>query len=62
MERLELVENGDRPIYESGERWVEHNPLEDPDFTIIATNVKFEPSEYILSVAKELVAHLDDSA
>lgn len=62
MERLELVENGDRPIYESGERGVVHNPLEDPDFTIIATNVKFEPSEDILSVAKELVAHLDDSA
>lgn len=62
MERLELVENGDRPIYESGALGVVHNPLEDTNITIIATNVKFEPSEDILSVAKELVAHLDDSA
>lgn len=53
MERLELVENGDRPIYESGDHGVVHNPLEDTNVTIIATNVKFEPSEDILSVAKE---------
>lgn len=47
VERLELVEIGDRPSYESGVHGFVQNLLEDPYFTIIATNVKFEPSEDI---------------
>lgn len=53
VERLELVEIGDSPSYESGVHGFVHNLLEDPYFTIIATNAKFEPSEDLLTVAKE---------
>lgn len=59
MGRLELLENGARPIYESGERR-STNPLDDPNVTIIATNIKAEPNEDLLAVAKDLVAHLDE--
>ena len=57
--RLELLENGVRPIYESGERR-STNPLDDPNVTIIATNIEAEPNGDIHAVAKDLVAHLDE--
>lgn len=61
MEWFELVENGDCLIYESGECGVVYNFLEDLDFIIIVINVKFEFSEDILLVVKELVVYFDDS-
>lgn len=56
-----MVENGDCLIYESGECGVVYNFLEDLDFIIIVINVKFELSEDILLVVKELVVYFDDS-
>ena len=57
--RLELVENGVRPRNENGERR-SINPFDDTNVTIIATNIKAEPNEDLLAVAKDLVAHLDE--
>ena len=60
MGRLELLENWVRPIHENGERR-STNPLDDPNVTIIATDIKVEPNEDLLAVAKDLVAHLDEN-
>ena len=60
--RLDTVENQTRPIYGNRDQgFVSGNPLDDVNITIIASNVKCEPNEDPLTVARELVAQLDEN-
>lgn len=63
LERLQVVENEERPysIYRSpGESNTffenERNPLNHADITIIASNIPQEPEENIFEISKELSA------
>lgn len=39
-----------------------NNPLDDPNLTLIATNLKFDNDEDILQIARDLISNLDESA
>lgn len=39
-----------------------NNPLDDPNLTFIATNLKFDKDEDILQIARDLISNLDESA
>ena len=64
MKRLQEVEKGEDPYSETRSRdnVNNSNPLNNPEGTIIATNVELEHDEDILETARDLVSQLSESA
>lgn len=64
MKRLQEVEKGEGPYSETRSRDSVNNsnPLNNPEVTIIATNVELEHDEDILETARDLVSQLSESA
>ena len=64
MKSLQEVEKGERPYSETRSRdnVNNSNPLNNPEVTIIATNVELEHDEDILETARDLVSQLSESA
>ena len=63
MKRLQEVEKGEGPYSETRSRDSVNNsnPLNNPEVTIIATNVELEHDEDILETARDLVSQLSES-
>ena len=63
MKRLQEVEKGEGPYSEtrSGDSVNNSNPLNNPEVTIIATNVELKHDEDILETARDLVSQLSES-